>query len=204
MRVRRVISCVAIVAIVAIVATVAVLAIFSNKSPDPPVVRLASVEPAGIMDDNGAEMWLVTVGISNSNPPLSAPGAVLFVRNNDRPTEAKLSESWNAVECPWVEGHLRAQITMCELSPGMERQRMLILPASSRSCRISLEYVGGVLSFKMRLAHLVNRMPLFVRSRVTYKFWRWAGYDRVYPGSNWREITVELPFSAGGVAQSEH
>jgi hypothetical protein len=91
---------------------------------------------------------------------------------------------------------------MCELSPGMERQRLLLLPASSRSCRISLEYVGDVLSYKMRLAHLVQRMPQFVRSRVTYKFWRWAGFDRAYPGSNWREITVELPFGADAVAQS--
>src|SRR5215470_805926 len=120
MRVRRVISC---AAIVGIMATVAVLALFSGTSPAPPVVRLASVEPAGIMDDNGAEMWLVTVGMSNSNPPLSGPGGVLFIKNEQKATEAKSGQNWSEVERPWVEGQLRAQITMCELRPGIERQR---------------------------------------------------------------------------------
>jgi anti-sigma-K factor RskA len=46
---------------VALVATFLVTALLSRTSSAPPVVRLVSVEPAGIMDDSGAEMWLATL-----------------------------------------------------------------------------------------------------------------------------------------------
>jgi hypothetical protein len=136
------------------------------------------------------------LSISNSNPPLSAPGGVLFVKIGERPSKIKSDEGWSTVERPWVEGQLQTQLETCKLSPGAEQQRLLVVPANARSCRISFRYVGGALSYRTRLAHLVQRLPLFVRSRVSYKFWRWAGFDRTNPASNWQEARVELPIAA--------
>jgi hypothetical protein len=148
------------------------------------------------MDDNGAEMWLLTLSIRNSNPPLSAPGGVLFVKSDESPSEIKSDKGWTAVDRPWVEGQLRTQLQTFEFYPGMERQRLLLVPPNARSCRISLKYVGGVFSYRIRLARFVQWLPQFLRSRVSSKFWRWAGFDRAHPGSNWRQISVELPLPA--------
>src|SRR5258708_38977298 len=35
--------------------------------PRPPVLTLVRVEPAGIIDDTGAEMWLMTLSVTNSD-----------------------------------------------------------------------------------------------------------------------------------------
>ena len=193
MRARSAILC---VVTSAAVASTILLMLSTRRSPVPPVLRLARAEPIAITDDNGAEMWLLTLSISNSNPLLSAPGGVLFVKSVERSGEVKSDKGWNAVDRPWVEGQLRGLLQTCKLSPGTEQKRLLVVPANARSCRISFKYVGGKLSSRTRFAHLVQHLPLFLRSRVSQKFWRWAGYDRVDPASNWQEISVELPLPA--------
>lgn len=193
MRARSAITCV--VASAAVASTILFI-LSSGRSPVPPVLRLARAEPIAIRDDKGAEMWLLTLSIINSNPPLSAPRGVLFVTIGMRPSEIKSDDGWNTVERPWVEGQLQTQLQTCKLSPGTEQQRLLVVPANARSCRISFKYAGGEFSSRTRLAHLVQRLPLFMRSRVSYKFWRWAGFDRVNPASNWQEARVELPLPA--------
>jgi hypothetical protein len=193
MRARSAILCV--VASSAVASTI-ILIFSSRSSPVPPNLRLAKAEPIAIRDDNEAEMWLLTLRIRNSNPPLSAPGGVLFVKIGWRPSEIKSNDGWSAVERPWVEGQLQTELQTCRLSPGEEHQRLLVVPANARSCRIPFKYVGGVISYRTRLARLVQRLPQFMRSRVSNKFWRWAGFDGVNPGSNWQQVSVELPLPA--------
>src|SRR5437667_8979353 len=53
------------------VATAGVLLVLIGRAraePRPPVLNLVSIEPAGMIDDSGAEMWLVTFNIRNNNP----------------------------------------------------------------------------------------------------------------------------------------
>jgi len=185
-------------AAVAVLALAAVFMSFSARSPVPPVLRLANVERAGIMDDEGNEMWLVTLSVSNANPALSGRGGVLFVKNEDRMDEAKTDQNWTDVERPWVEGHLQTQIRTFDLSPGMDRERLLLLPANARSCRISLTYTYAVTSYRTRIATALRRTPRWIRSRVPFKMWRWAGLDLPpLPGTDWHEVSAELPFAAG-------
>ena len=141
-------------------------------------------------------MCLLSLSISNSNPSLSAPGGALFVKIGWRPSEIKSDEGRSTVQRPWVEGQLQTQLETCKLSPGTQQERLLVVPANARSCRISFKYVGGVLSYRTRLAHLVQHLPQFIHSRVSYKFWRSAGFERTNPASNWRQIFVELPLPA--------
>ena len=148
----------------------------------PPVVSLVGMEPAGIFDDAGVEMWLVTLSLSNSYPPTSGYQNYLYVKNNARGIEARVGNRLIA-----VKGMLD-----CGLGPGQRVERMLLMPERVDACRIFLKcvgppFVGG------RLAWVAGRLPQFVRSRLPFRFWRWVDSISYGPGSDWRENSIELP-----------
>ena len=177
----------------------------ARTEPRPPVLNLVSMEPAGMFDDIG-EMWVVTLSISN---PDNAPRYEndLFVKDTGRAIEAQVGNRWIG-----VEGTLA-----CYLPVGQKHEThetLLLMPAGTHSCRLSLQYTGSSASFrgrpvKGRLLWLAERLPQFIRFRLSYKVWRWLGFNRYEPRSDWRQIIVELPlrpapFRPGGASTGAH
>jgi len=156
----------------------------------PPVISVVSMDPAGIFDDMGKEMWLVTFSISNPNTPLR-PENSLYVKDSGIPIEVKRTNVWTA-----VEGTLG-----CHLFGGAKHDRLYLLPTGADFSRFSLQYTGTTPIFaknepKGLLRRFVQRLPLFVRCRLPSTFWRWLGFGPDYgPSSNWREINIEIPLS---------
>ena len=64
-----------------------------STSTRPPVLSLVSIEPAGILEDTEAEMWLVTFSISNSQNR----GAI-YIREHGVPVQANVTTNWIAME----------------------------------------------------------------------------------------------------------
>lgn len=158
----------------------------------PPVLRVVSIEPAGVWDDRDVEMWLVTLSISNSENVVGFPENGLNVRESGKPIEVEVVDRWITLE-------RESRLTVgCHLSASEEKRLFLLAPAGTVSCRIALQYAGSRLSMqgrqvKGRLLWLAERLSLFVRSRLSYKVWRWLGFNSYGPGSDWRQVTVELP-----------
>ena len=190
MRVGKILGGTLILACVALL--VVALSTPHNIHLRPPIISLVSMEPAGIFDDMGKEMSLVTLCISNPNTPLR-PENSLYVRDFSIPIEVKVTNVWTA-----VEGTLT-----CHLFGGAKQDRLCLLPAGADYSRFSLKYTGKVPIFqtsvpKGRLRQLVQRLPLFVRSRLPSAFWRWVGFGPDYgPSSNWRTMSVEIPLWIG-------
>src|SRR5260370_11568000 len=67
----------------------------SGAGCPPPVLNLVSMEAAGIFDDSGAEMWLGTLSISHS-PHL--PARPIYVKDSNKPFEAKVPNRWIRVD----------------------------------------------------------------------------------------------------------
>jgi len=166
------------------------------------VLNLVSMEPAAMFDDIG-EMWLVTLSISNpDNPPRYENN--LFVKDTGRAIEAPVRDRWIQVQ--------EERSLACHLPAGQKHgthETLLLMPAGTRCCRVSLQYTGSSASFKGRLLWLAERLPQFIRFRLSYKVWRWLGFNRYEPRSDWRQIIVELPlrpapFRPGGASTGAH
>lgn len=164
-----------------------------------PNLILVSKERAGIFDDTGREMLLVTLSISASeNRPLG-PQNILYVKDSGRRIEAKVANRWNGVD---------GMLGRCEVGTGQKHDRQLLLPAGTDSCRFWLEYAEASVSFQRGLlGSVVERLPDGVRVRIPRMFWRWMGYPYYRPSSHWREISLELPLASGlpvGVSTGAH
>ena len=162
----------------------------ARNEPGPPVLVFVSKEPAGIADEQGAKMWLVYFNIRNTNlvTQPSSRGNFLWVKAAGRAVEARLENRWRGAPGPAA---LSGVIT---LSPNNEYECLVLTPIGTDSCRIWLSYAGqaSLPSFKGLLQSLVARLPVSVRSRISYKFWRWLGFPKVEPSSHWNEIEAEF------------
>jgi hypothetical protein len=152
--------------------------------PRPPVLSVVTIERAGIVDDAGVEMRLVTLSICNPDERAPAPQRYLHVKDSRTPLEAKIANHWVP-----IEGTLGG----CQFAPHASRERSIVLPAGAIACRVRLQYTGTGVSFKSTMASLVESLPSWIRFRLSYKFWRWVGFPRYEPSSHWREISLELP-----------
>jgi len=140
------------------------------------------MEPAEIYDDTGAELWFATLSLSNSDTRPRRPENGLYVKNGSRPIELKVANRWTEVEGGFA----------CKLDPQDKCSRGFLLPPGAESCRLRLDYARAVF-IKGRKAWFAERLSGWIRFRMSYKFWRWAGFSQYGPSSNWREITLELP-----------
>ena len=184
-----------IILLLAIIGISGVFLWLGRVSPPPPVLRVAGVEPAGVFDDNG-EMWLVTIRVANTNnPPMPRPKDTLYIEDVATPIEARVAHQWGP-----VKGSLK-----CVLKPGLEHETLLLVPAGVDSCRFSFRCCAGTLSFmrqplKARVEWLAERLPLFVRSRFSYKFWRWVGFGPgVVPTRDWQRVNLEVPIRVSAI-----
>jgi hypothetical protein len=154
-------------------------------SKRPPLLGLVRAEPAGIFDDNG-EMSLVTVCMTYPQSP-QQPEDALVVKGSENSVQARVDGRWVGVKGALVfHGN-----NECEL----------LFPAGADVCRLSMQYTGRTRVFKKhpikgRLEWLAEQLPPSVRSRFSYKFWRWVGFPEHGPSSDWRTISVELPLAS--------
>ncbi len=173
-----------------VAAAVVVSTLPSSRTLRPPVIRLVTVEPAGIIDDSGEEMRLITLAVKNDNAQKHSDPSrdALFVQDSPKGFEVEMSNSWIRVITAtnlWGFG--------VRLLPGSENPRALALvPGKSRRCRVSVEYAVPSLSAKGLLESAVTRLPMGIRSRISYKFWRWIGFPGIYRPGKWRQNSVEL------------
>ena len=171
-------------AVAGFVALLGILAITST-TPPPPVISLLSVEPSGIFDDAGTEMSLVTVSIRNPNAGKS-PGKSIYIEYGGRPAEGKVTDRWIRLESTLE------RLGPCLLQPSYGHITLILAPAATESLRICLRYTRSRVTGG-RLARLAAQLPSWIRFRLPAKFWRFAGYAKYGPGSDWREVTFELP-----------
>jgi hypothetical protein len=148
----------------------------------PPVVSVLGIEPANIMDDAGAEMWLVTLSISNS---VTWPNEPVFVKDSDIPVEAKVASRWVGVE---------GQIGLCALSHFQPHRIDVVVPANAGACRITFKWTRARLT-SGRLRWIAENSGGWLPSEVRNQLWRhaWGGFPSYRPSSHWREVCVELP-----------
>ena len=179
MRMRRAITC---IIGVAVAGTVLVLMRSAPAVLSPPMVKVVRLEPAGIFDDAGVEMWLATLTLSNSDSRPSSWENGLYVKNGGTGIEAKVANQWIK-----VKGMLD-----CALTPGERAERLILMPAGVDGCRVSLKQVGSRV-VGGRVARVAWHLPQFIRFRLPTRFWLWVGYVQYGPGSDWQEISLELP-----------
>ena len=162
--------------------------------PAPPQLPLVRVEPVGMIDASGADLWMVTFALSNTNAanPADSRADELYVRTGPRALEARVGNHWRAVtETPALLPGI-----LC-LPPGRRCESQLLTPAGTDACRLWLRYTGvrRSPSLKSWAAALAARLPPSLSSRLSYKFWRWVGFPGYEPSAVWREIGVVLPVS---------
>jgi len=151
----------------------------TRTAPRPPALSLLSVEPAdGFTDDDGTEMLLVTVSLSNPNA--SRPENFLYISNSGRGVEARVVNRWVG-----VGGRLD-----CGLSPGQKSRWMFVMPAHAGVCRVCVKYAGASLSMAARVRKLLEHIPWRLRSGISPRIW-WMGRD-FSPTPPWREIHLEI------------
>jgi hypothetical protein len=151
-----------------------------GKHGRPPVLSLGSVEASGMVDDDGQELWLVTLSVSNPVPLGDAP---LYLKAGTKRTQARVGSQW-------VEAD--AAMETLRLTPGVRRELQLLLPPGTESCRIWVQYTGALVA-RGRTTYLVRWLPSSIHRKLPARFWIWAGFVHYRPNSHWREVEFELP-----------
>jgi hypothetical protein len=175
---------------------VAVLLVLLRAGPDVPKPSLScvKVEPAEVLNRNGADLWIVTFCVSNVSTVPFAPEKYVFFRKTPA-----------AVECRkagvWMKDEEALPTLVYGLEPGGTWISLLLVPTGSESCRVPITYTGGTLAFRAKIGRLAEGLPLLIRSRLPNKFWRWAGFITTVPSRDWREakITFEISEVATGM-----
>jgi len=154
-------------------------------------VRVVSSEPAGMLDDTGAQMYLMTLAVSR--PPQSKDA--LYFWDNHAKVEARVSGHWSEVQ---------NSFSLATLGANSTKEALLLVPRDADLCRIHLRYARA--SLRWRLGGLLWRCGI----KMPPKYWAWAGWPHA-EGKNprWREIRMEFPFApssspATGTTKASH
>jgi hypothetical protein len=182
--------------VVALLATCvgAWLLLLRHAGPDVPKPSFScvKVEPAEVLNREGADTWLVTFCISNVNTGPLAPEKFVFVRQTSGAVECRKSGFWakddEAFPIPLD----------CGLGPGKTCERLLLVPTGAESCRVAVTFTDGTLLLRARIGRIAQSLPLLIRQRFPYGFWRWAGFIQTVPSRSWRE--AEIAFDLNGVS----
>lgn len=165
----------------ALTGSLALLICFGKRESHPPILSVVRVEPAGVLDDNGLELQMVSLSISAPTNLRSRPAEPLFVRTGAISVEAKVADRWVRVDGGLWKG--------CELWPGSPHETVIATPAHTVSCRLRLEYTGSLLS-ETRVRWVAARLPTGIPFHQ--RVWDWLGKIGHMPSGNWREIIIEM------------
>ncbi len=196
MRKEQALPAKAVATISVVVLLVSFMVFFPGNVIPEPTLHCVGVERATFVSRFGKEMSLVTFCVSNTCQVSVEPGrgvlpeAILYVQDTGRAAECRRSGVWVQAEEPFAM-HLN-----CTVDPGRTQEGFLLLPAGTDFCRVRLRYTCGTFATKSRIGALAGHLPMSIRSRLPAsfwtRFWRWVGFRRTEPSSNWRECVVDL------------
>ena len=110
------------------------LAITARPSRCPVDLKLMSMAPSGVVGDDGRELWLVTLSISNCSA-----GVLTF------------AQEWMSVEAKvanrWVEANNLSYLS--DLSRHGKRAVLVLLPFGTDACRLGIKYVPEPLHLRL-------------------------------------------------------
>jgi len=174
----------------------AVLLVLRHAGPDVPKPSFScvKVEPAEVLNREGVDTWLVTFSISNVNTGPFAPEKCVFVRQTSGAVDCRKSGLWAKNDDAFPI------LLNCGLPPGKTWNGFLLVPTGTESCRVLVTYTDGTLVFRARIGRLVQSLPLLIRSRFSYGFWRWVGFMQPVPSRHWCE--ADIAFDLSQVSQS--
>ncbi len=144
-----------------------------------------AVEPSGVKDDNGTEMMLGILTISNSARGPRHRNLIYVYESG--PVQAKIANYFVPVD---------AMLGNCILEPGEKLDRMFLLPAHTESCKVSVKYVHATVTFEGgRFARFAGWLPSRTRVYIPKLFFPWLGIYTYRPGKDWKELNLELPIA---------
>ena len=146
----------------------------------PPLdLTLASIEPADIFDDDGVEMWLATLSLSNHS------AVPLVIEDKSTEVQARVGKQW-------VPGLEPSQFT--GLGPRRAAEMLVLLPHGAQSLQLQLRYDKAfplsrrVTDWLARVFPRLYRNRLFGSALVRYYY-----NVRFNPPRHWRPlVTPEL------------
>jgi hypothetical protein len=158
----------------------------ANDAPRPSFTRI-KVEPAEVLNRQGADRWLLTFCVSNVNTGSFAPEKYLFFsRKSTGSVECRKSGLWIKDEEAFVTPFVYS------LRPGETWIGLVLVPPGTECCRVPVTYTGGMLTMRSRIGGFTERLPLPIRSLFRGGFWRWAGFRQPIPSKSWREATFDF------------
>jgi hypothetical protein len=191
MRARRIVAGVIVVCLIALIT----MLLWPERTKiDPPSVSIVRVENAEVYDDEGKEMWLVTLRICNTNNASFADEILyvqksLYVEDGLQPIEVHVTNRWVA-----IRGGLG-----CRMHPGEVHTTAWVVPAGADACRATLKYTNPEIHNYKWLARLAMRLPRSFQTRLPNRFWQWSNVPQYRRSSNWREINIEMPFPSAAL-----
>lgn len=171
-----------------VLGTCAVLVVLLAGTPAiaPLSVSIESAIPAGVDDDHGQEMRLLTLLIQNTNSPATGPDHNLYeivVQQRDAVIEAKVKDQWLP-----VTGKLD-----CRVQPRHASQKLLLVPEETEAVRASLRCAPRVPSVRWRLMWNLARLErLAGRSLAPSAFYKWVYRQPTLTGDRWTEFQLQL------------
>ena len=156
--------------VVAIGLLALVLAVLRRGPARPPCLALSltKTERIEIADDNDVELWLATLSVSNAVPSPGGLQDIIFLRYREEALKVRVANRWVPVKVS-KPGSLRA---------GMTTSESVLVPDGADQYRLTFEYTGGriPLTFKAMLEAAAEHLPVSLRRRLSYRFWRWVGF----------------------------
>jgi hypothetical protein len=151
------------------------LATAALRSRCPVDLKLVSIEPSGMVDDDGTESWLVTLSMSNCS------AGVLIVAQESGNAQAKVAGRW-------VEAEYFSSIG--DLAQHATKEVLLFVPSGTDACRLGIKYLPEPLHLRM----------MWIPARLG--LWRYSWYRalacRVFP-VGWLE-----PLRSDYIGRSPH
>jgi hypothetical protein len=141
------------------------------------------METSGVLDDAGAEVWLITLSLSNRSR------AALYFAREWATVEAKVAGRWAEAKNQCQFDHLRAH---------ENREVVIFLPSRAGACRLRFQYLPEPL--KLRFMRWCGQLGLWrlpwcraLAARVLPVGWRQPlRSDIIGRSPRWREIQAEL------------
>jgi hypothetical protein len=153
-------------------------------SSSPLELKVLKMERCDVYDDNGTQLWLATLAVSNPN------AQYLELEKDWVSVEARVANRWIDVKnlCPPLN-----LWTPRTLVPRAHREMHLILPAGTEMCRLRANFQGEL--FRSRFARLLGvRGRSIVSKSPAMSKWLWG--NAYWPQSfrsppHWKQTTLE-------------
>jgi hypothetical protein len=150
-------------------------ATWRSPAPAPVEVRVLNCEPAGILDEDGVEMRLVTFRVTKS----SRYQEILKFQPNSTKVWIEVSSHWREFDDPPDFSIVAQNGTNVW---GGTREIVLLMPTAATRCRVRLGYAGP--SIGLRAGWALERSGI----KPPRTYWLWAEHANWL----WRKCQIEI------------